>query len=319
MPKLELIGHKKQVLQLTQDLTSGNLSHAYLFAGSPHLGKTALAHWFAREILSRDVPEDQHAELFHKMDHLVHQDFLVLDQLWMEERMEDWDVIAMSSNIPQQHRSKAKLKTDIIGIDDVREIQQRLNETGDLPHRVCIIRGVERMNDSAANGFLKMLEEPPAGRVFILTTESLTSLLPTIISRTRVLRLERIGDREIQAMLQGMDQEDANFIIHASQGAPGMVVRLKEDPDALRIEKTLYTQAMGFWNSPKLLDRLKQLKPLEERGPEADRFLFHLALALRQIPDYRRAQEQALTDLAQGLRTNAHRMLQLQNFAMQAQ
>lgn len=319
MSKSDLIGHKKQVLQLTQDLTSDNLSHAYLFAGNPHVGKTTLAHWFAREILLRDVPADQHEDLLYKMDHLIHQDFLVLDQLWMEDRMEDWDVISQSSNVPQQHRVKAKLKSDIIGIDDVREIQQRFNETGDLPHRVCIIRGVERMNDSAANGFLKMLEEPPKGRVFILTTKSLTSLLPTIISRTRVLRFERIGDREIQAMLQGMDQEDANFIIHASQGAPGMAVRLKDDPDALRAEKTLHAQAMGFWNSKKLLDRLKQLEPLEEKGSDADRYLFHLALALRQIPDYPIGHERALTDLAQGLRTNAHRMLQLQHFAVQAQ
>jgi DNA polymerase-3 subunit delta' len=316
MSSSELIGHKKQVMQLTQDLESGNLSHAYLFAGSKHVGKTTLAHWFAREILLRDVPADQQSDLLHKMDELIHQDFLVLDQLWMEERMEDWDFISQSSNVPQQHRAKAKVKSDIIGIDDVREIQQRLNETGDLPHRVCIIRGVERMNESAANGFLKILEEPPKGRVFIFTTESLSSLLPTIISRTRVLRLERVGDREIQAMLQDMDQEDANFIIHASQGAPGMAVRLKEDTDALLAEKTLHAQAMGFWNSPKLLDRLKQLEPLEDKGPEADRYLFHLALALRQIPDYPRTQEQALSDLIQGLKTNAHRGLQLQNFAL---
>lgn len=97
-----------------------------------------------------------------------------------------------------------------------------------------------------------------------------------------------------------------------------MAVRLKDDPDALRAEKTLHAQAMGFWKSRKLLDRLKQLEPLEEKGSEADRYLFHLALALRQIPDYGREQEQALNDLAQGLRTNAHRMLQLQNFALLA-
>lgn len=316
MSHREIIGHKKQLLQLTQDLESGNLSHAYLFAGAPHLGKMTVAHWFAREILSRGVEGEEKVLALRQMDRLIHPDLLVLDQLWMEDRMEDWDVIAKSSNLPQQHRAKAGVKTDVIGIDDVREIQGRLQETGQLPSRVCIIRGIERMNDAASNALLKILEEPPEGRIFILTTESQGTLLPTITSRSRVLRFERVGDRDLQVLLQDTAGEDATFIVHVAQGAPGTAIRLMEDPDALREEKLLHTQAVSFWGASTIHDRFKQLSPLADRGENADRYLFHLALALREVPDYTHIQEEALRDLARGLRTNAHRVLQIQNFAM---
>lgn len=318
LPQSRIIGHKKQLLQLAQDLETNNLSHAYLLAGSPHLGKTTLAHWFARQILTRTLDGAKKEEVMRQMDYLIHPDFLVLDQLWMEERCEDWDEIAKSSNISQQHRAKLGTKTDIISIDDVREIQHRLQDTGDLPNRVCIIRGVERMQEGAANAFLKILEEPPEGRVFILTTESLAALLPTITSRARVLRLERAADRELQTLMQELPEEESTFILHVAQGAPGMAIRLMNDPDQLRAERMLHTQAATFWGSSTLLDRLNQLEPLAERGTEADRFLFHLSLALRSVPDYKPEQERALTQLVRGLRTNAHRQLQIQQFAISA-
>ena len=58
------------------------------------------------------------------------------------------------------------------------------------------------------------------------------------------------------------------------------------------------------------------LTPLHERGAEADRFLFHLAIALREMPSYSRAQERALMELEQGLRTNASRPLMTELFAL---
>jgi DNA polymerase III subunit delta' len=310
-----IIGHKKQLMQLKQDLESGNLAHAYLFAGAPHIGKMTVAHKFAKDILLQSVEKSEKELIETEIEKLIHPDLLVLDQLWMEERMEDWDFIAQSSNFPQQHRAKAGLKTDVIAIDDIREIQNRLQETGNLSHRVCIIRGIERMQDSAANAFLKILEEPPEGRIFILTTESLGIILPTVISRTRVLRFERAPDREIQTLLKDQSEEDISFITHVAQGAPGVALNLMNDPEALLAEKTLHAQATSFWGALSLHDKIKQLEPLIERGEDADRFLFHLALSLRKMPNYSHKHERAFMELIDALDTNTHRVLQMQKFA----
>lgn len=318
MSPLEILGHKKQMLQLEEDLASDNLSHAYIFTGPAHIGKTTVARWFARKILLKDVTPENYDQAAHAIDHLFHQDILMLDQLWMEERMEDWDVIAQSSNIPQQHRAKAGLKTDSIAVDDIREIQNRLYDTGELPHRVCIIRGVERMQDGAANAFLKILEEPPPGRIFLLTTDAPSSVLTTILSRSRVLPFERVGLRDMRGLLESLDVTDASFITHIVQGAPGRAIALRDDPDLLRDERLLHTHAIAYWEASTLHERITLLKPLLERGEESERFLFHLALALRDRPDAARSHERALQQLSEALETNAMRGLQVQDFAFAA-
>ncbi len=51
--------------------------------------------------------------------------------------------------------------------------------------KVVIIEQADRMQDSARNAFLKILEEPPRDVVFILTTSRRGAILPTILSRVR--------------------------------------------------------------------------------------------------------------------------------------
>lgn len=53
--------------------------------------------------------------------------------------------------------------------------------------RVFIIEGAQRMNPQAQNALLKVLEEPPAGVVFLLTCPSRTQLLDTVLSRCTLL------------------------------------------------------------------------------------------------------------------------------------
>lgn len=50
-----------------------------------------------------------------------------------------------------------------------------------------IIKDAERMNDSAQNAFLRTLEEPPAGSLFLLLTHNPRALLPT--TRSRVIEI----------------------------------------------------------------------------------------------------------------------------------
>lgn len=318
MPPHPIVGHARQLTELAADIEGGNVSHAYLFAGSPHLGKTTVAKWFARELITNGKTFEEKETIDHALNRLIHPDFLALDQLWIEEQCEDFAVIGQSTNVPQQHRAKAPtMKTDVISIDDVREIQMRLQETGGGTFRFCFIRGIERMREEAANAFLKILEEPPEGRVFLLTTDALSVVLPTILSRSRVLRFQRVADRDIAPLLKELNEQERQFILHLSQGAPGTAIRLLSDPDALRAEHLLHEKALSFWTQSAAIDRMMNLVPLHERGGESDRFLFHLALALREQPRYTSIQERALTELVEGLRTNANRPLMTEHFALQ--
>lgn len=312
-----LIGHAPQIAQLERDLETGNLAHAYLFVGPPRTGKFTVAKWFAKRIMTQHAASDTRQSIEQQIDRLIHPDVLVLDTLWMEEVNDDWDEIARHSNVPQQHRAKAKVKTDVIGIEDVRVIQERLYETGLSSHRVCMIRDIERMRDEAANAFLKTIEEPPPGRVFLFTAESEAGVIPTIASRCRIVHFSRVGDREIVGMLTDLEPDESRFIVHIAQGAPGLATELHDDPDRLREEKQIHQQARSVWTARNLAGRLESLKPLSERGPDAERFLRHLALTLRESPEGTREQERALMQLVRDLETNAHRQLMVQRFALE--
>lgn len=76
-----------------------------------------------------------------------------------------------------------------IGIDQVREVlraAQFVPEQGE--RRVCLIPSAEKLTPQAANGLLKVLEEPPRGMVFVLVAAHAQDVLPTVLSRLRVVR-----------------------------------------------------------------------------------------------------------------------------------
>ncbi|MAE68615.1 hypothetical protein CL635_02295 [bacterium] len=319
MPKLQkIIGHLSQQEQLRSDLQQDNVSHAYLFSGQRHLGKMSLALQFAFDLLSTDVAEERNEQMQSQFERLTHPDLLVLDQLWMEETCDDWDEIAQTSNVPQIHRSKApKAKTDIISIDDIRALHERLMDTGSGKYRCCVIRSVERMKDAAANAFLKILEEPPEGLVFLLTTEHQSSLLPTIISRTRVVPFQRTSIKDLKILLEGVPEDDQKFLMHIASGAPGMVVRLRDDPDLLRLHRTVHTTAQTFWRAHSLRERLQILSSLHKRGQESDDLLLHLGMTLREQSAATVCKNApAFAQLAADLHTNAHRQMLAQRFVL---
>lgn len=314
-----IVGHLLQREQLAADLAQNNVAHAYLFSGAAHLGKMTVAKQFAFDLLSSSVEEEERAQCETSFQHLTHPDLLLMDMLWVEGVSDDWDDIAKSSNVPQRHREKKPpAKTDAISIDDIRALQERLHDTGTGRYRCCLIRSVERMQDAAANAFLKILEEPPEGLVFLLTTQAQGALLPTIVSRARLLPFRRVGIQDLRTLLEGVPEDDQAFILHISCGAPGMVVRLRNDPDLLRMHRTVHTKAQSFWNTHSLREQLSTLQPLSKRGAEANNLLLHLGLTLReQHPDIIQKQSDAFHALTRDLHTNAHRQLLVQRFALQ--
>lgn len=314
-----IVGHEKQCGQLLSDIASRNISHAYLFVGSPHLGKFTIARWFAWRILMDGVPADEGQRIRTLVERLIHPDLLSLDKLWMEGKQDDWNFIGQYSNISQQHRSKdTPAKTDTIGIKDIEALQSRLYETGLSPHLCCLIRSAERMSQEAANAFLKVLEEPPPRVRFLLTAESEHAVLRTIASRTRIVRFHPLKTDALQPLLCKREDDDAAFALHLAQGAPGALTTLLSNPDTLRARRQLHGQAKQFWQAASLLERLKWILPFSEANRDLSELLFHLGLTLRENPDTQRRGSfmKAYMALIRALQTNAHRGLLLERFAL---
>lgn len=321
MPKIpeSIVGHEKQCGQLLADIASKNVAHAYLFTGAEHLGKTTVAHWFAHLLLSEGREPSNKAQIRREMEKFIHADFLCLDDLWIDGKNDDWAVIAQSSNAPQHHRSKKPpAKSDTISIDDIRALTDKLQETSNSTYFVCIIRGIERMNAEAENAVLKMLEEPPPRVVFILTTDNINTVLPTTISRTRILRFSPLTYTQMQPLVTGEDEDDVRFAAHIAQGAPGMMVRFLQDPELLRHHRQTHAQARHFWQAPSLKDRLSWLMTAADKKGDPASVLFHLGLTLREQPNllFRAKATRTYAELLKNMETNAHHGLLLERFTL---
>jgi len=86
-----------------------------------------------------------------------------------------------------------------ISIDQVRELKSHIfQKPVDLAYKFIVIGEAHNATIPAQNSLLKILEEPPEHAIIILETQNKASLLPTIVSRTKVLSTSQTSpDQEI--------------------------------------------------------------------------------------------------------------------------
>lgn len=125
---------------------------------------------------------------------------------------------------PDLHRCEPEEDKSIINIDQIRAIGQFLELKAHYAGRkVVIIHPAEQMNLSAANGLLKMLEEPPSGVHLILVSGRPAALPATVRSRCQRLSLVLVETESALDWLvsrPGIGQSEAATLLALAQGAP---------------------------------------------------------------------------------------------------
>jgi DNA polymerase III subunit delta' len=115
-------------------------------------------------------------------------------------------------------------KQALISREESREIIKTLSlKPFESKNKVMIIWQPELMHPSAANGILKILEEPPPHTFFILVTNAADKLLPTIISRTQIVTVPLLNDDELAGYLQQKTQHHESRIEKVVQMADGNI------------------------------------------------------------------------------------------------
>ena len=170
---------KEKVLQL---LKSNTIPHAILLAGPKGIGKTSVARIIAKSINCLD-------NRFNKKNNDVNPCNKCKNCL-MIDKSNSVDVVEIDA------ASKR-------GIEDVRQL---IRETTFFPmttrYRVFIIDEVHMITQEAFNAFLKTLEEPPEGVIFILATTNPEKIPATIRSRTVIINFGKANKNDILKMLQ---------------------------------------------------------------------------------------------------------------------
>lgn len=179
---------------LRASIASGRVSHAYLFTGPAGSNKTAAAYAFAQAILCKD------------------HGCRTCDDCRRIERRKHPDVHFYTPEGAQGYL-----------IEQIREIVSGVSlapirTTG----KVYILDRVDLLGVSAANAFLKTLEEPVEGVTFILLGRTREAVLPTIVSRCQVVPFRHIPAREAAGILSqktGVTPEQARIAIEACNGS----------------------------------------------------------------------------------------------------
>lgn len=120
-----------------------------------------------------------------------------------------------------------------ISIDQIRQLYHDTRSSRHN-HLTIIIDDADRMSLPAQNAFLKLLEEPPAHVVFVLTTHSPQLLLPTIHSRVATIEVRALSRHDTERFIteKGIDDPTRRVqLMFLSSGRPAGLVKLIEDEE----------------------------------------------------------------------------------------
>ena len=220
-----LIGHAEQERDLLDGYRAGRLPHAIILGGQAGVGKATLAWRLARFVLSHPDPASPAAR--DALDLSVPATSRVASQL---VSLSHPDV----SLLRREVNEKTKRFYTEIRADDVRRtigLFQRAAGAGGW--RICIVDSAEDLNRSSANALLKLIEEPPPKSLFLLIAHRPGLVLPTIRSRSRLVRLAPLGAAEIVRVVETLGPpwsvEAPRDVAAAAEQARGSV------HDALRL------------------------------------------------------------------------------------
>ena len=108
-----------------------------------------------------------------------------------------------------------------IGVDEALDVVKKLAlKSYEGGYKVMLIWMAEKMNNSAANKLLKLIEEPPEKTIFILIAEDEEQIIQTIRSRCQILHFPPLTENDIAKALEqkGLAREESFRLAHEANG-----------------------------------------------------------------------------------------------------
>ncbi|MBM4086827.1 MAG: DNA polymerase III subunit delta' [Planctomycetes bacterium] len=251
----------------------GRLAHAYIFLGPQGIGKRLFAKELAKALVcsrARRAGGPQQAMLGAPKAEDASPPADACDECRTCKMVE-------ANNHPDVSLVAREAKREkFVKIDRIRELQDAISlKPVEGGYKVFVVDEAERMNEEAANCFLKTLEEPPPRSLLILLATTLESLPATIISRCQVVRFLPLSAALVAELLQqrlNVPPDQAQCLATLGGGSLGVALRLAEEEAYARRNALLDRIArLQLEDNFEMAAELTPPKPKSDEGQEAAR------------------------------------------------
>ena len=240
MPLSPLVGHQPTRSRLNAAIRADRLPQVLLVTGPDGVGKQRLALWLAERLVCEAGGDEPCGSCTpcRRVRELVHPDVHWLvpiprpkagdSEKQLEEAAESLEAAMAERRESGRWGSPDGMAGH--GIASSRFLQRRAGMmASEGGWRVFIVGRAERLvaqesSPEAANALLKLLEEPPARSVFVLTTAAPGLVLPTIRSRSVPVRLGTLTDDEVAAWATANGVEASPRQVAAARGSIGRLL-----------------------------------------------------------------------------------------------
>lgn len=247
----DVIGQRDIIGRLLRTVLENRISHAQMLLGPEGTGNFPLALAYARFINCKArVRLDEQVYGFgwdscgecpscKKMENLSHPDLHFIFPLPAELRKvkkdnkaneliyEPWRRLIRETHgyfgLDDLHNTyNLKGKQTLISAEDCSEIIEKVSyHAYEGGYKTVIIYMPEKLFYSAAPKILKTLEEPPGKTLFLLVARHQEMILNTILSRTQIIQVPRLDDKDICQALLSKGHADKKTAMSASILADG--------------------------------------------------------------------------------------------------
>ncbi|MDO8767118.1 MAG: DNA polymerase III subunit delta' [Burkholderiaceae bacterium] len=240
------------------------MPHAILLHGAEGTGKTLFAEHFAQSLLCETPLQEGHAcgacascGWFVRYSHPDYR--RVRPELLDEDEAPTGEGESAESDKKTAKASKAPSKE--IVINQVRGLADFMNiSTHRQGTRVILLYPAEALNIPAANALLKSLEEPNANTVFILVSNSLDKLLPTILSRCHKFALGMPSKEQSLTWLAAQKVSDAEVWLAQQGGAPLAALQMSQSEARADLDDFLrQISKPGIESSLKIAEKMQKM------------------------------------------------------------
>ncbi len=311
-----------------QMVQHSRLSHALLFLGKEGSGALSLAMAFAQYIvcekvngknaasvsLFQEVPENNSSSIDDscgvcaactKSGQMVHPDihysYPVItkksgDKPVSTDFITEWRIFFLANPYGNAYDwlqfIGAENKQGNITAEECNDINKKINlKSFESEYKILLIWMPEYLTKNG-NKLLKLIEEPPPDTLFILIAENEEQILPTILSRTQLVKIPLLTNIEVKASLElkyGTSVEKATKIAALSEGNFREAIQLLENVD--EDWQAILREWLNMIVKKNLSLQVKWIEEMAKQGREKQKqflkyftHLLELALRLRNIP-----------------------------------